>query len=85
MLRLSQAIGDHMTNSVHELQEQVLGLPTAERAELLELLLASLEPKSNAQRAWGQLANRRREDVRAGRVVMFPGDEALARIRAKIA
>jgi putative addiction module component (TIGR02574 family) len=74
-----------MTETVRELHERVLGLPKEERAALLELLLASLEPKSAAQRAWAQLASRRREDVRAGRVRMVPGDEALARIRAKLA
>ena len=74
-----------MSESVHELHEKVLGLPTEERAALLELLLASLEPRSAAQRAWAQLASRRREDVRAGKVRMVPGDEAVARIRAKLA
>ena len=74
-----------MTETVHELHERVLTLPADERAALLELLLASLEPKSAAQRAWAQLASRRREDVRAGKVSMVPGQEALARIRAKLA
>jgi putative addiction module component (TIGR02574 family) len=74
-----------MTETVRELQEKVLTLPPEERAELLELLLASLEPKSAAQKAWAQLAGRRREDVRSGKVAMVPGDEALARIRAKLA
>ena len=74
-----------MTEDVRELRERVLSLPPDQRAELLELLLASLEPMSAAQRAWAQLANRRREDVRSGRVAMVPGGDALARIRAKIA
>ena len=74
-----------MTETVRELHERVLTLPPDERAALLELLLASLEPKSAAQRAWAQLASRRREDVRAGKVSMVPGEEALARIRAKLA
>jgi len=74
-----------MTETVRELQERVLTLPTDERAALAELLLASLEPKTPAQRAWAQIASRRREDVRAGKVSMVPGEEALARIRAKIA
>lgn len=74
-----------MTETVRELQERVLSLPPDERATLLELLLASLEPKSAAQRAWAQLASRRRDDVRAGKVNMVPGEEALARIRAKLA
>jgi putative addiction module component (TIGR02574 family) len=74
-----------MTETVLELHERVLRLPPKERATLAELLLASLEPKSAAQRAWAQLADRRREDVRSGKVRMVPGEEALARIRAKIA
>ena len=74
-----------MTETVRELHERVLTLPPDERAALLELLLASLEPKSAAQRAWAQLASRRREDVRAGKVSMVPGEEAMARIRAKLA
>lgn len=74
-----------MSDAVRELHEKVLNLPPAERASLLELLLASLEPQSTAQRAWAQLASRRREDVRAGKAAMVPGEEALARIRAKLA
>ena len=74
-----------MTETVRELHERVLTLPPDERAALLELLLASLEPKTAAQRAWAQLASRRREDVRSGKVSMVPGEEALARIRAKLA
>lgn len=74
-----------MTMSVHELQAQVLDLPAEDRARLLELLLASFEPKSKAQEAWMQLAVRRRDEVRSGKVAMVPGDEALARVRARLA
>jgi hypothetical protein len=49
------------------------------------LLIASFEPESIAQKAWMELALRRREEVRSGKVAMVPGDEALARVRAKIA
>ena len=74
-----------MSTPAHELQAQVLGLPAEDRARLLELLLASFEPKSKAQEAWAERANRRREDVRAGHVAMVPGHEALARVRARLA
>lgn len=74
-----------MTETVRELQEKVLTLPTDERAALAEKLLTSLEPKSSAQRAWSQLASRRREDVFAVRMNMVPDAEAVARIRAKVA
>lgn len=72
-----------MTENVFELHNRVLSLPSDERATLVELLLASLEPRSAAQRAWAQLAYRRREDVRSGKVDMVSGSEALARIKAK--
>ena len=74
-----------MTTPAHDLAAEVLDLPAEERARILELLIASFEPKSNAQKAWMNLALRRKEEVRSGKVAMVPGDEALARVRARIA
>lgn len=74
-----------MTTPAHDLAAEVLDLPAEERARILELLIASFEPKSNAQKAWMSLALRRRAEVRSGKVAMVPGDEALARVRARIA
>lgn len=74
-----------MTTPAHDLAAEVLDLPADQRARILELLIASFEPKSTAQKAWMNLALRRREDVRSGKVLMIPGDEALARVRARIA
>lgn len=74
-----------MSLPVEDLAAQVLNLPPEDRALLLERLIASFEPKSPAQEAWFKLAQRRREDVRAGRVQMLPGDESLTRIRARLA
>jgi Putative addiction module component len=73
-----------MTTPVHDLAAEVLDLPAEERTKILELLLASFEPASNAQKAWIGTALRRRADVRAGRVRMVPGDEALTRIQSKM-
>ena len=73
-----------MSTPVHDLEAEVLELPPEDRARLLERLIVSFEPRSNAQKAWMNLALRRREDVRAGKVSMVPGDEALARVRARI-
>jgi len=74
-----------MSTYVHDLEAQILGLPPEDRARLLEQLIASFEPKSKAQEAWLQLALRRQEDVRSGKTAMCPGDEALARVKARIA
>ncbi len=73
-----------MPTPVHDLEAEVLGLPSEDRARLLERLIASFEPRSSAQRAWLELALRRRADVNAGKVDMVSGDEALARVRARI-
>ncbi|MFO1228576.1 addiction module protein [Roseateles sp.] len=73
-----------MQSMTEDLQAQVLGLPAEDRARMLELLIASLEPKTAAQQAWTELALKRREDVRAGRTQLVPGDEALARVRASL-
>ena len=74
-----------MSTPVHELEAEVLLLPPEDRARLLERLIASFELRSPAQRAWLDLAQRRMADVAAGTVAMLPGDEALARVRARIA
>ena len=74
-----------MSTSIAALQSQVLDLPAEDRARLLELLIASFEPKTEAQEAWIQEAVRRRDEVRSRKVKMVPGDEALARVRARLA
>ena len=67
------------------MQQKYLSLPAEDRARMFELLIASFEPKSKVQKAWMDLALRRREEVRSGKVEMVPGDEALARVKAKLA
>jgi putative addiction module component (TIGR02574 family) len=74
-----------MASPVEDLAAQALSLPPEDRAKLVERLLASFEPKSPAQAAWLQLAASRRDEVRAGKVTMVPGEEALARVRARLA
>jgi putative addiction module component (TIGR02574 family) len=73
-----------MSTPVEDLAAQALDLPPEDRAKLVERLLASFEPKSPAQAAWLKLASDRRDDIRAGKAAMVPGDEALARVRARI-
>lgn len=74
-----------MATPTRDLAAEVLDLPPENRARILELLIASFEPKSSAQKAWMDLALRRREEVQSGKVAMVPGDEALARVRARVA
>lgn len=74
-----------MPTPVEDIAAQALDLPPEDRAKLVERLIASFEPKSAAQAAWLQLASARREEVRSGKTSMVPGQEALARVKARIA
>lgn len=73
-----------MPTPVHDLEAEVLSLPPEDRARLLERLIASFEPQSPAQRAWLEVARQRQADVKAGKVEMVPGDDALRRVRARL-
>lgn len=73
-----------MPTPAHDLEAEVLSLPPEDRARLLERQIASFEPKSIAQLAWLELAMRRQAAVKSGKVAMVPGDEALARVRARL-
>ncbi|MGL4462454.1 MAG: addiction module protein [Planctomycetia bacterium] len=70
---------------IEDLEAQALDLSPEDRARLVERLIASFEPKSPAQAAWMELARRRREEVKSGRLSMAPGQEALDRVKARLA
>ena len=73
-----------MSTPVHDLEAEVLSLPPEGRARLIEHLIASFEPQSGAQREWLALATRRQAEAKSGAVAMVPGDEAFARVRARL-
>ena len=73
-----------MSTPVHDLEAEVPRLPPGDRARLLERLIASFEPQSGARREWLSLATRRQAEAKSGAVAMVPGDEALARVRARL-
>jgi len=70
------------------LAAEVLGLPPEERSELLDRLLASLEPSPFDpawEHAWAQEVDRRESQIAAGKANWIQGDDAVARLRARIA
>lgn len=73
-----------MSLPVEDLAAQALRLPPEDRAKLVERLIASFEPRSPAQSAWLAVAQARRADVQAGKAALVPGDEAIARVRARL-
>lgn len=73
-----------MPTTIDELEAKVLKRDPADRARLLERLIDSFEPDSAIQDAWVAEALRREGEVRAGKVALVPGHEAVARVRARI-
>ncbi len=67
-----------MSATLEELKSTVSGLPVAERAELAHYLLRTLEaPDEGAAAEWLALAERRMDEVRAGRVVGMPAEQVM--------
>ncbi|MBC7482070.1 MAG: addiction module protein [Rhizobacter sp.] len=73
-----------MSIPVEVLEVEVLNLPPAERSRLLDRLLASLGPDLAWEDAWAQEVDRREAEIAAGRASWIPGEEVVARLRAKL-
>jgi putative addiction module component (TIGR02574 family) len=76
-----------VTPQVSELLEKALALSTQDRGLLIDRLAASLdnEPaEEGVETAWKEEIERRIEDVRSGRVKTIPGEQVLARARARL-
>ncbi|WP_447962583.1 addiction module protein [Nitrospira sp. Ecomares 2.1] len=68
-----------------KLLEEALLLPADERASLVEKLLQSLNLPTEAEinRLWVEEAERRVSQIETGKVELIPGEQVLAKIRAK--
>jgi hypothetical protein len=69
--------------SIEQLVEELLALPSLSRALLAEKLVESLEFDTDPtlQSAWIAEAKKRRDEVRSGSIQLIPGEEALAQVR----
>lgn len=64
-----------------KLIEQALSLPVEERAFIADSLLRSLNtPNAAIDSKWAEVAKRRLEELRSGKVKPIPGDEVFARV-----
>jgi len=67
-----------------DLIDEVASLPVEERARVVDTLLRSLNaPESAIDSAWMEVAQRRLDELRAGRVEAVPGEAVFARIRQR--
>jgi putative addiction module component (TIGR02574 family) len=66
------------------IEQSVLGLPKAERAHLVHLLLESLDAPSEAdiQDIWLSEARRRADDIDAGKVNLVSGEQLERQVQA---
>ena len=64
-----------------KLIEEALSLPVEERALIADSLLKSLNmPDANIEAKWAEVAKRRRQELRSGKVKAIPGDEVFSEI-----
>ncbi len=74
------------TALVSELLEKAMRLSPHDRGLLIDRLVASLDDEpaeEGVEAAWDAEIQRRVEDIRSGRVKTIPGEDVLARIKAR--
>ncbi len=72
--------------TLEQIVDEALGLPSEARALLADRLVESLDPADDGyvRQVWAGEAMRRRDEVRAGRVLAVPGEEGLAQVRRAV-
>ncbi len=70
--------------STKEIIEQAECLPFEERAYVVDSLLKTLNhPDPEIDRKWAEVANRRLEELRSGRVKPVPAEEVCAKAKER--
>jgi putative addiction module component (TIGR02574 family) len=72
-----------MQANLETLQAEVLRLSPADRAKLLDRLIASLDVDTDAEAAWDALADAREQEFDSGAAKPVPIDVAIARLEAR--
>jgi putative addiction module component (TIGR02574 family) len=72
-----------MASTVEVLEAEALQLPAADRARLVERLIASLDMDPQVEEAWAAEVERRNAEIESGAVSLIPGPEALAELKAQ--
>jgi putative addiction module component (TIGR02574 family) len=73
-----------MLLTVEALEAEALQLSAAERALLVDRLIASLDTDPEVEEAWATEVERRNAQIESGAVSLIPGPEALAKLKAEI-
>jgi hypothetical protein len=73
-----------MSVPVELLAQQVLQLPVADRARLLDQVINSLDADRERDARWNELAAKRDAEADADPSALVSGPEAIARLRASL-
>lgn len=73
-----------MIPSLEVLEAEFLQLAPFERSHLLERLIVSLDSYPEVDKAWEREADRRESELESGLIAVVPGQEAIARLRARL-
>lgn len=69
--------------TLETLQAEVMRLSPADRARLLDRLIASLDVDVEAEAAWDKLADEREKELASGAATAIPVDVVIARLEAR--
>jgi putative addiction module component (TIGR02574 family) len=69
--------------TVETLEAAALHLPPADRARLVERLIATLDIDPEIEEAWAAEVERRQAEIESGAVSLLPGPETLAKLKAE--
>jgi Putative addiction module component len=72
-----------MSIALETLHAEVMRLPPADRARLLDRLIASLDVDAGAEAAWDEVADQREQELAAGTAVAVPLEVVVARLEAR--
>lgn len=73
-----------MSQTVAEILNAALALPESQRAELAELIEASLTSPSSLHPAWGEELQRRAAEIDSGQVKPIPWGEVREQVQAQL-
>jgi putative addiction module component (TIGR02574 family) len=72
-----------MSSTVETLEAEALQLSAAERARLVERLIASLDIDPEVEDAWAAEVERRNAEIESGAVSLVSGPDALAKLKTE--
>jgi putative addiction module component (TIGR02574 family) len=69
--------------TVETLEAAALQLTAADRARLIDRLIATLDADPDVEEAWAAEVERRQAEIESGTVSLLPGPETLAKLKSE--